>query len=82
MHQVAKMKPGTRYALLSFFYGEVGAALRRQVAATKGEDIPPGDRRITVPPKLNLKWKNPPIAWAAAKAQFAIQFGERFKLAN
>jgi transposase-like protein len=26
------------------------------------------------------KWKNPPIAWAAAKAQFAIQFGNRFKL--
>lgn len=23
-------------------------------------------------------WKNPPIAWQAAKAQFAIQFGERF----
>jgi putative transposase len=23
-------------------------------------------------------WKNPPIAWHAAKAQFAIQFGERF----
>ncbi len=23
-------------------------------------------------------WKNPPIAWHAAKARFAIQFGERF----
>ncbi len=23
-------------------------------------------------------WKNPPIAWHAAKAQFAIQFGQRF----
>jgi len=23
-------------------------------------------------------WKNPPIAWHAAKAQFALQFGERF----
>ena len=29
---------------------------------------------------LTVKWKNPPIAWAEAKAQFAIQFGERFKL--
>lgn len=29
---------------------------------------------------LTAKWKNPPIAWAAAKAQFAIQFGERFRL--
>lgn len=29
---------------------------------------------------LTVKWKNPPIAWAKAKAQFAIQFGERFKL--
>lgn len=29
---------------------------------------------------ITLKWKNPPIAWAAAKAQFAIQFGERFRL--
>lgn len=27
---------------------------------------------------ITAKWKNPPIAWAAAKAQFAIQFGERF----
>jgi putative transposase len=24
------------------------------------------------------KWKNPPIAWHAAKAQFAIQFEKRF----
>jgi transposase-like protein len=23
-------------------------------------------------------WKRPPIAWQAAKAQLAIQFGERF----
>ena len=29
---------------------------------------------------LTVKWKNPPNAWAKAKAQFAIQFGERFKL--
>lgn len=29
---------------------------------------------------ITAKWKNPPIAWAAAKAQFAIQFGERFTL--
>ena len=29
---------------------------------------------------ITTKWKNPPIAWAAAKAQFAIQFGERFTL--
>jgi putative transposase len=27
---------------------------------------------------LTAKWKNPPTAWASAKAQFAIQFGERF----
>lgn len=27
---------------------------------------------------LTAKWTNPPLAWAAAKAQFAIQFGERF----
>ena len=29
---------------------------------------------------LTAKWKNPPIAWSAAKAQFAIQFGDRFRL--
>jgi putative transposase len=29
---------------------------------------------------ITAKWKNPPIAWAAAKAQFAIQFGNRFTL--
>jgi putative transposase len=29
---------------------------------------------------ITAKWRNPPIAWAAAKAQFAIQFGERFSL--
>jgi len=27
---------------------------------------------------ITLKWKNPPIAWHAAKAQFAIQFADRF----
>lgn len=27
---------------------------------------------------ITAKWKNPPIAWHAAKAQFAIQFEERF----
>jgi len=29
---------------------------------------------------ITAKWKNPPIAWAAAKSQFAIQFGDRFTL--
>lgn len=29
---------------------------------------------------ITAKWKNPPIAWATAKAQFAIQFGDRFRL--
>ena len=28
---------------------------------------------------LTAKWKNPPVAWAAARVQFAIQFG-RFRL--
>jgi len=27
---------------------------------------------------ITAKWKNPPIQWHAAKAQFAIQFEERF----
>lgn len=27
-------------------------------------------------------WKNPPISWHSARAQFAIQFGERFKLTD
>lgn len=31
---------------------------------------------------ITAKWKNPPIAWAAAKAQFAIQFGDRFTLGD
>ena len=29
---------------------------------------------------ITAKWKNPPIAWAQAKVQFAIQFGDRFRL--
>jgi transposase-like protein len=29
---------------------------------------------------LTAKWKSPPREWASAKAQFAIQFGERFRL--
>ncbi len=29
---------------------------------------------------ITAKWKKPPIAWAAAKSQFAIQFGERFRI--
>lgn len=29
---------------------------------------------------ITAKWKNPPTAWAQAKAQFAIQFGDRFTL--
>ena len=31
---------------------------------------------------ITAKWKNPPIAWAHAKAQFAIQFADRFNLGN
>ena len=31
---------------------------------------------------ITAKWKNPPIAWAHAKAQFAIQFADRFNLRN
>jgi len=27
---------------------------------------------------ITAKWKNPPIQWHAAKAQFAIQFEDRF----
>ena len=29
---------------------------------------------------ITAKWKNPPREWHAAKAQFAIQFGDRFVL--
>ena len=28
---------------------------------------------------ITAKWKNPPIAWATARVQFAIQFGDRFR---
>ena len=31
---------------------------------------------------ITAKWKNPPIAWAHAKAQFAIQFADRFNLGD
>ena len=31
---------------------------------------------------ITAKWKNPPIAWAQAKVQFAIQFGDRFRLGD
>ncbi|MSR13417.1 MAG: IS256 family transposase [Gammaproteobacteria bacterium] len=31
---------------------------------------------------ITAKWVNPPIAWAQAKAQFAIQFGDRFSVAD
>jgi len=28
------------------------------------------------------KWKSPPIAWHGAKAQFAVQFGNRFVMSS
>ena len=31
---------------------------------------------------IEAKWKNPMIAWHQAKAQFAIQFEERFTLTD
>ena len=31
---------------------------------------------------LTAKWKNPPVVWAAARVQFAIQFGDRFRLGD
>ena len=31
---------------------------------------------------IKAKWKSPPIAWAAARVQFAIQFGDRFTLVD
>ena len=31
---------------------------------------------------ITESWKSPPIAWHAARAQLAIQFGERFTLTN
>jgi transposase-like protein len=27
---------------------------------------------------ISAKWKSPPISWHAAKAQFALQFQDRF----
>ena len=32
--------------------------------------------------KVQARWKNPPIAWQAAKAQLAIQFEDRFVVAD
>ena len=32
--------------------------------------------------QIEAKWKRPPIQWHAAKAQLAIQFGERFSLSE
>jgi putative transposase len=32
--------------------------------------------------KVQARWKNPPIAWQAAKAQLAIQFEDRFQVAD
>jgi len=31
--------------------------------------------------QAEAKWKRPPVAWQQAKAQFAIQFGDRFQVA-
>ena len=31
---------------------------------------------------ITEQWKQPPVAWHSAKAQFAIQFGERFTLTD
>jgi putative transposase len=32
--------------------------------------------------KIEARWKNPPVAWQAAKAQLAIQFEERFMVSD
>lgn len=32
------------------------------------------------PHYITENWKNPPIAWHAARAQLAIQFGDRFPI--
>ena len=32
--------------------------------------------------KVQARWKNPPIAWQAAKTQLAIQFEDRFQVAD
>lgn len=31
---------------------------------------------------ISAKWKNSPIAWATVRIQFAIRFGDRFRLDN
>jgi putative transposase len=31
---------------------------------------------------ITKKWRNPPITWRLAATQFAIQFGERFLVAE
>jgi putative transposase len=47
----------------------------------------PSDRAATkliwlAPRRITERWKRPPPAWPAAKAQLAIQFGERFTFNN
>jgi transposase-like protein len=32
--------------------------------------------------RAEAKWRRPPVSWHAAKAQLAIQFGERFKMSE
>ena len=32
--------------------------------------------------KVQARWKNPPIAWQAAKTRLAIQFEDRFVVAE
>ena len=31
---------------------------------------------------IEARWKNPPVAWQAAKAQLAIQFEDRFVVSD
>ena len=31
---------------------------------------------------IEAKWKQPPVAWATARSQFAILFGERFNITD
>ncbi len=31
---------------------------------------------------IEATWKRPPVAWASARSQFAILFGDRFKMAD
>ena len=74
-----------------FFEGRVAAtnaieSLHSQVKEhSKQEGHFPNDEAATKLIWLALryitaKWKDPPVAWHEAKAQFAIQFGERFTL--